>query len=59
MKAPNKGAIGLETRSETGQSSLEAVHASRRAPVNLIDAALLADTNRAKALASLAFSAGS
>jgi hypothetical protein len=59
MKAPNKGAIGLETRIETGQSSLKAVLASRRAPLNLIDAALLAVTNRAKALASLAFSAAS
>jgi len=55
MNAPNKGAIALETRAETGQSSLYAVHASSRAPVNLIGAALLADTNRAKALTSLAF----
>lgn len=30
--------------------SLEAVHSSRRAPVNLIDAAMLAITNRAKPL---------
>jgi hypothetical protein len=59
MNEPNKGPIALETRTETGQSSLQAVHASRKAPVNLIDAALLAITNRAKVLASLAFSAAS
>ena len=59
MNAPNKGAMALETRTEAGQLSLEAVHSSRRAPFNLIDAMLLADTNRAKALASLAFSAAS
>jgi hypothetical protein len=59
MKAPIKGAIALETRAETGETSLEAVHASRRAPVNLIDAAMLAVTNRAKAPASLACSADS
>ena len=59
MNAPNKGAIALETRTETAQSSLEEVHASRRAPVNLIDVALIAATNRAKALASLPFSAAS
>ena len=59
MNVPNKGPIALETRNESGQSSLQAVHASRRAPVNLIDVALLAVTNRAKALVSLAFSAAS
>ncbi len=59
MKAPIKGAIALETRAKTGQTSLEAVHASRRARANLIDATLLAITNRTKALASIAFSAAS
>jgi len=59
MNAPIKGPMSLETRSEAGQSSLEPVHGSRRGPVNLIDAALLAVTNRAKALGSLAFSAAS
>jgi len=59
MNAPIKGAMALATMTKAGKSSLEAVHASRRAPVNLIDAALLAVTNRAKALASLAFSAAS
>ena len=49
----------LVTSTETDQSSLEAVHGSRREPVNLIDAALLAVTNRAKAMAALAFSAAS
>jgi hypothetical protein len=59
MNAPNKGAMALETRTETGRSNLKAMHASRRAPVNLIDAELLAVMNRAKPLASLAFSAAS
>ncbi|MCP9806137.1 hypothetical protein KBY71_06350 [Cyanobium sp. T1B-Tous] len=59
MKAPIKGPLVLERRTEEGQSSLEAVHASRRGPVNLIDAALLTVTNRAKALVFLAFSAAS
>jgi len=59
MNAPIKEAMVLATMPKAGKSSLEAVHASRRAPVNLIDAALLAVTNRAKALASLAFSAAS
>ena len=59
MNAPNKGAMALETRTEAVQSSLEAVHASRRAPLNLIDAALLASSNRAKDLAAPAFSADS
>ena len=59
MKAAVTGPTTLVTRIEAAQSSLEAVNASRRAPVNLIDAALLADTNRAKALASLGFSAAS
>lgn len=57
MKAPIKGLTALETRTEAGQSSLEAVRASRRGPINRIGAALLTVTNRAKALASLAFSA--
>ena len=47
MNAPDKGAMALETRKESGQMSLEAVHSSRRAPVNLIDTALLEATNRA------------
>ncbi len=59
MNAPNKGAMALETRTEAGQLSLEAVHSSRRAPFNLIDAMLLSVTNRAKALVSLSFSAAS
>ena len=59
MNAPNKGAIALETRTETAQSSLEGVHVSRRSPVNLIDAALHVVTNKGKALASFAFSAAS
>lgn len=59
MKAPIKGPMALETWTEAGQSSLEAVHPSRRRPVNLIDAALRTVTNRAKALVSLAFSAAS
>lgn len=59
MKAPIKGPLVLECRTEEGQSSLEAVHASRRGPVNLIDAALLTVTTRAKALVFLAFSAAS
>ena len=59
MNAPNKGAMALETRTEAGRSSLQSVHWSRRAPVNLIDVALIAAANRAKALASLAFSAAS
>ena len=59
MKAPIKGPLVLERRTEEGQSSLEAVHASRRGPVNLIDAALLSVTYRAKALVFLAFSAAS
>jgi len=45
----------LVTMTQAGQSFLEAMHLRRRAPVNLIDAALLGDTNRAIALASLAF----
>ena len=59
MKASIKGPMSLETRTEADQSRLEAVHASRRGPVNLIDAALLTVTNRAKALVFLAFSATS
>lgn len=59
MNAPNKGAMALGTRNESGQRSLEAVHASRSAPVNLIDVALLEAANRAQALDSLAFSAAS
>jgi hypothetical protein len=59
MNAPNKGAMALETRTESGQPSLKAGHASRKAPINLIDATLLAITNRSKALVSLAFSAAS
>jgi len=59
MNAPNEEAMALETRKESGQMSLEAVHSSRRTPVNLIDAELLETTNRALALASLAFSAAS
>ena len=59
MNAPIKEAMVLATMTKASKSSLEAVHESRRAPVNLIEAALLADTNRAKALASLAFSAAS
>jgi len=59
MNAPIKEAMVMAIMTIAGKSSLEAVHASRRAPVNLIDAMLLAVTNRAKALASLAFSAAS
>lgn len=59
MNAPNNGPMTLETRKESGQSSLQAVHSNRSATVNLIDAALLAATNRATALASLACSAAS
>jgi len=59
MKAAIKGPMTPESRTEAGQSSLEAVDASRRGPVNLIDTALLTVTNRAKGLASLAFSAAS
>jgi len=51
--------VALETKKESGQMSLEAVHSSHRAQVNLIDVALLEATNRAQALASLAFSAAS
>ena len=54
-----QGAFGLGIRSDIGQFSLKSLYASRRAPVNLIDAALLAVTNWAKGLASLAFSAAS
>jgi len=57
MNAPNKGLMALETRNESGQSSLQAVHASRRAPVKLIDAALLTALTKVKALVPLAFSA--
>ena len=59
MKAPIKAPIALETGSEAGQSSLEALLASHRRPFNRIDTALLTVTNRAKALAFLAFSAAS
>ena len=59
MNAPNNGLIALEMRIESGQSSLQAVHASRRAHVNLIEVALLVVTNRAKALVSLVFSVAS
>lgn len=47
MNAPIKRATPLMTRTEAGQSRLESVNASRRGPVNLIDVALLAVTNRA------------
>ena len=59
MNALNTGPMALETRTESGQPSLQAVHASRKAPINLNDATLLAITNRTKALASLAFLAAS
>lgn len=59
MKAAIKGPMTLVTRTEAGQLSLEAVPASHRGPVNLIDAALLTVMNRAQGLASLAFSAAS
>jgi len=59
MNASNKGAMALEPGTQSGQPSLEAVHSSRRAPVNLIDTTLLSVKNSAKALASLAFSAAS
>jgi hypothetical protein len=59
MKAAIRGPMALDTRTEADQSSLEALHASRRGPVNLIDAVLLTVRNRAKDLASLAFSAAS
>lgn len=55
MNTPNKGAMALETRKESGQSSLQAGHASREEPVNMIDAVLLEGMNRTKALASIAF----
>ena len=45
----------LGNRTQADQSFLEVVHASCRAPVDLIDAAQLTVTNRAKALASIAF----
>ena len=54
-----KGPMTLVTRIEADQSSLEAVHASRRGPVNRIAAAFLTVTNRVKDLASFAFSAAS
>ena len=59
MNSPNKVPMALKTRTEAGLSSLQAGHASRRAPVNLIDATLLAIKSRAKDLPSLAFSAAS
>jgi hypothetical protein len=59
MKAAIKDPMTLVTRTEADQSSLEAVHVSRRGPVNRIGAAVLTVTSRAKALASLAFSAAS
>ena len=59
MNALNTGPMTLGTRNKSGHRSLEAVHASRRARANLIDATLLAITNRTKALASIAFSATS
>lgn len=37
MNAPIKESLVLERRTEDGQSSLEAVHASRRGQVNRID----------------------
>jgi len=48
MKVPLKGLTPLGTRTQAGQSFLDAVHASRRARVNLIDADQLTGTNRAK-----------
>jgi len=51
MNAPNKGAMALKNRKESDQSSLQAEHASLREPVNLIEAALPAAKNSAKALA--------
>ena len=59
MNALNTGPMGLEIRTDSGQPSLKAGHACRKAPINLIDATLLAITNRTKALACLAFSAAS
>lgn len=51
-----KQAAGLRQLKARGRSKVGAVHVSHRGPVNLIDAALLTVTNRAKALASVAFS---
>jgi len=51
--------MALEIKTETGQASLEALHTSRRAPVNLIDVMLLSVTNRKKPLLPPAFSAAS
>jgi len=48
MNAPIKEAMVMAIMIIVGKSSLEAVHASCRAPDNLIDAALLANTNREK-----------
>lgn len=59
MKAPVRVPTALETRTQAEQSNLEAVHGSRRGPVNLIDAAHLTVMDRAKALVSIAFSAAS
>ncbi len=59
MNAPNKEAMELETWTETGKASLGEVHASKRAQDNLIDDALVYGLEQAKALSSLAFSAGS
>jgi hypothetical protein len=59
MNTPSKVAMALLTRSETGQASPKAGHASRRAPVNLIHSTLLAVTNRVKAPASVAYLAAS
>jgi hypothetical protein len=52
---PIRGAMASETKTEACQSSLEAVHATCRAPVNLIDEALLTVQNRQKPLLASLF----
>jgi hypothetical protein len=59
MKAAIQQPTTLVTRIEAGQSSPDVMHASRRAPGNLIAAALMSGTVRAQGLASVAFSAAS
>jgi len=59
MKAPLKGPAALETRTEAGQTSLEAVDASRREPPNLIEAPSMAVMREVKIVVAPTFSAAS
>lgn len=59
MRASIKGPMALQTKTEVGQSCLEAVHVCRSGSFKLIDAVLMTITNRPKKTGFPSFSAAS